>query len=307
MATHFKTSLTGQRCNSMPLASINGFRMFYDVRGSGDAVVFIHGGFPCLYMHFRANNDVWGWEEDVLDDFRFVMFHRRGCWLSSRPKNGYDISNQVRDLIELLDHLGIDQAHIIGSSAGGPIAVVFASTHYDRVKTLVLAGTGVDLFPAEDPVTTIAREQVKSLEERGPEAAWSNRPDGVELTIAVLWEREEMKERGVLDEYEERMLGLSGKASLMSRSERIEWYTTELLALDAYIDADVTDHCARLKVPTLVVHGERDREVPVQWGRGLASKISGARLRTYSDVSHSPVHQSSSVRQDIMEFMKANR
>lgn len=101
----------------MPYASVNGFRMFYDARGEGEVVVFIHGGFPSLDMHLRAlSSGMWGWEIDFTSDFRFVMYDRRGCWLSSPPEAGYDIENQARDLSELLGHLEVEKAHVIGSS-----------------------------------------------------------------------------------------------------------------------------------------------------------------------------------------------
>ena len=145
----------------MPYTTINGFRMFYDVRGQGDVVVFIHGGFPSLDMHLRANsNGVWGWEMDFTSEFRYVMYDRRGCWLSSRPESDYDLENQARDLAELLDHLDIERAHVIGSSAGGPIAILFATLYPARVKSLVLAGTAAHLWPDDDPITRIIEKSV---------------------------------------------------------------------------------------------------------------------------------------------------
>ncbi len=276
--------------------------MFYDVRGEGDVVVFIHGGFPSLDMHLRANsNGVWGWEMDFTSELRYVMYDRRGCWLSARPECGYDLENQARDLAELLDHLEIERAHVIGSSAGGPIAILFAARNPERVKTLVLAGTAVHLWPDEDPVARIIKKQLEILYNQGDTLAWYNRPDGVELSLDVLWERDEMEERGTLAEYEARVKSLVARSSLQ---ERIEWYGTQLRSIDAYRDRDLSVECGRIRAPTLVVHGARDREVPLDWGRELAAKIPGAEFRVYPDKPHSVVHGSKKVREDLMAFFR---
>ncbi len=288
----------------MPYASINGFKLFYDVQGEGDAVVFIHGGFPSIDMHLRAQSSgKWTWETDFTSSYRFITYDRRGCWRSSLPETGYDLENQARDLSELLDHLGMKEAHVIGSSAGGPIAILFATMYPERVRTLVLAGTAADLWPEEDPVTRIVIEQLKTLEERGAAAAWDSRPEGVELSLDILWEREEMKERGALAEYEDRIAQALKRCGLR---DRVLWYETQLQAVGAYLDRDLTEECARITAPTHVVHGSKDREVPVDWGRDLAAKIPGATFRLYSDESHGLVHRCGAVRKDIITFFHQN-
>ena len=286
----------------MPYTSINGFRMFYDVRGEGEVIVFVHGGFPSLDMHLRADAPgAWGWEMDFASEFRYVMYDRRGCWLSSRPESGYDLDNQARDLNALLNHLSVARAHVIGSSAGGPIAILFAARYPERVRTLALAGTAAHLWPDEDPVSRIIEEQLEILYNQGDTSAWDNRPDGVELSLDVLWERDEMEERGTLGEYEARVESLVARSSLQ---ERIEWYGTQLRSIDAYRDRDLSVECGRIRAPTLVVHGARDREVPVDWGRDLAAKIPGAEFRAYPDKPHSVIHGSKSVREDLMAFFR---
>ena len=276
--------------------------MFYDVRGEGEVIVFVHGGFPSLDMHLRADAPgAWGWEMDFASEFRYVMYDRRGCWLSSRPESGYDLDNQARDLNALLNHLSVARAHVIGSSAGGPIAILFAARYPERVRTLALAGTAAHLWPDEDPVSRIIEEQLEILYNQGDTSAWDNRPDGVELSLDVLWERDEMEERGTLGEYEARVESLVARSSLQ---ERIEWYGTQLRSIDAYRDRDLSVECGRIRAPTLVVHGARDREVPVDWGRDLAAKIPGAEFRAYPDKPHSVIHGSKSVREDLMAFFR---
>lgn len=278
--------------------------MYHDLRGSGEPVVYIHGGFPSLALFLQAESaGDWEWELDFAARFTFLIYDRRGCWLSSRPSTGYELKNQAQDLVELLDHLEIDRVHVIASSAGGPIGVMFASTYPKRTRTLILAGTAAELFPKQDPVSRFIRSQVKILEEDGPETAYDRRPKGVRVSLDELWERDEMKERGSLDEYEDRIKYLATEASLLPNDERIAWYAIELKSIGAYLDAHVARQCADIASPTLVVHGERDRMVPVEWGRNLASRIPNAKLRLYSGQSHTVIGRSAAVRREVMQFI----
>ena len=204
----------------------------------------------------------------------------------------------------MLDHLEVDKTHVIGSSAGGPIAILFAAIFPERSRTLVLAGTAANLWPDEDPVTRIVKEQLEILDRQGAEAAWDSRPPGVELSLDVLWEREEMKERGVLTEYEDR---IAQTLKQCIRKDLVLWYETQLRAIDAYLDRDLTKVCARITVPTRVVHGSNDREVPVSWGRDLAAKIPEAEFIIYPDESHGVVHRCSAVRKELIAFFQENR
>ena len=110
---------------------INGFGLFYEEGGAGEAVVFLHGGVPSLRTLIHREEALawtWGWELDFASEMRFIWYDRRGCYRSSAPTSGYDLRNLVEDLRMLLDHLQVDECHVIGSSAGGPISILFAAT-----------------------------------------------------------------------------------------------------------------------------------------------------------------------------------
>src|SRR2546423_1714440 len=112
----------------MPTAAINGFEMRYLHAGRGDAVVFVHGGFAS-YARVLVDPEEheWsGWERSFARNSHFIPYDRRGCHPSSCPTSAYEIENQARDLAGLLDHLGVEAAHVIASSAGGPIGLAFA-------------------------------------------------------------------------------------------------------------------------------------------------------------------------------------
>ena len=183
-------------------------------------------------------------------------------------------------------------------SDSDPLCNAFPGTCQDTG----IGRNAVHLWPDEDPVTRIVKDQLDILYKQGAEAAWTRRPEGVELSLDVLWERDEMEERGTLTEYDERVKELVAKSSLKDREV---WYETPLRSIDAYIDKDLSVECERVRAPTLVVHGARDHEVPVDWGRDLAAKIPGAEFRLFKDEPHSIVHGSRRVREGLMAFFRS--
>ena len=110
----------------MPVAQINGYQMHYSVFGDDDApaLALIHGG---LGGGDGSADTINRQAEALSAQFRCVFYDRRACGGSDTPAGGYDIPNCARDLRALLGHLGIDSAHILGSSAGGPIALQFGA------------------------------------------------------------------------------------------------------------------------------------------------------------------------------------
>jgi len=291
----------------MPVTTVNGFEMYYQVAGTGEPVVYVHGGFPSLesVLHdLPADGSEWGWEYDFADHFRFVCYDRRGCYRSSCPEDGYGLLDSVRDLELLLDELGLSSVHLIGSSAGGPIAIMFAATRADRTKSLALTGTASNLFRLDDDVGEVVLEQIGYLRELGPEAAFDRRPVGVEVSLGVLWEPPEHAERGTLDEYWERQRLLNRRANDIPGTMRVRHYAAELSAMKGYADVDVAEYARQVSVPTLVLHGSNDREVPVEWGRELTRTIPGARLEVFDGESHSLVIRDRKARERVIDFIQ---
>ena len=290
----------------MPTATVNGFEMYYQVAGCGEPLVYVHGGFPSLasmLLDLPRDRSEWGWEHDFADRFQFVSYDRRGCFRSSCPEDGYGLLDGARDLEGLLDELGMSSVHLIGSSAGGPIAIAFAATRAGRTRSLTLTGTASNLFPPDD-ITKVVLEQITRLQETGPEAAFDRRPAGVEVSLGVLWEPPEREERGTLAEYWERQSLLNGRAEKVSKTERVHRYAVELNAMKGYIDVDVAQYARQVRVPTLVLHGSNDREVPVEWGRELARTIPEALLEVFDGGSHSLVIRERKARERVTDFIR---
>ncbi len=132
----------------MPTASINGVSLYYESHGEG---------FPLVWSHEFAG-DYRSWAPQVRffsRRYRVVTYNARGYPPSEVPPDveAYSQDNAVEDLRGLLEHLGIEQAHIGGLSMGGNVALNFGLAYPGMARSLIVAGTGtgsteVDSFRA---------------------------------------------------------------------------------------------------------------------------------------------------------------
>ncbi len=114
------------------LAHVNGTRLYFEVAGSGPAVVLLHG--------FSLDTRMWEDQFDVYSrEFRVVRYDQRGFGKSDVPTD--EAYSGVEDLRSLLDYLAIETSHVIGLSLGGGLAIDFALTQPAMVDSLIVAGS----------------------------------------------------------------------------------------------------------------------------------------------------------------------
>ncbi|PLP61084.1 alpha/beta hydrolase [Mesorhizobium loti] len=112
--------------------------------GSGDPVLMIHGFASSHYVNWVSP----GWFKTLNDaGYRAVAFDHRGHGASTKSYEGADYTPQkmASDAAALLDHLGIEQAHVMGYSMGARVSAFLALSNPDKVATLVLGGLGIGM------------------------------------------------------------------------------------------------------------------------------------------------------------------
>ncbi len=250
----------------MAFAQINGYRMHYDVFGNDDApaLALIHGGLG----GGDGSRDTINRQADSLSaEYRCVFYDRRACGESQTTADGYDMANCARDLRELLGHLGITKAHILGSSAGGPIAMQFALDYPQLTDALILINT---MSYSEEAQQEIRRQELRNLKER---IAAVGRSAAVEQAISDRFPQ-------MITDDPERFARIA--AENLARIDGIA--ATQQAYLD--IGDSLESRLSELKMPTLVVHGDADSRIPVECGRSLASGIAGAELHEIPGAEH---------------------
>ena len=116
----------------MERARTDGAELEYEVAGTGEPVVFIHGSF--IADTFRPLLA----EPSLAGRYRLILFHRRGYAGSSRASGPVSVAGEATDCRALLRHLGVDRAHVVGHSYGGAVALQLALDSPSVVHSLAL-------------------------------------------------------------------------------------------------------------------------------------------------------------------------
>jgi 3-oxoadipate enol-lactonase len=118
----------------MPNASIRDIITYYEDTGSGDPLI--------LVMGLGGDMQAFALQVPALSKrFRVITYDNRGAGRTSAPDKPYSIAGMADDLAGLMDHLGIEKAHILGWSMGGYVAQEFALKYKARVDKLILLAT----------------------------------------------------------------------------------------------------------------------------------------------------------------------
>src|SRR5687767_9886144 len=234
----------------MPRARVNGVELWYEQHGRGVPLLFSHGGYG------GAGSTLASATEQVIvsilpgDRVETIVYDRRNAGRSEYVLAPFTLADLVEDAAALLDHLGHRRAAIVGSSAGGPIAMLFALTHPERTMALALPNTGADLLSEERRVARERRALIERLERGGAEAVFAARRE-------ALREAADAVQEGVSDE------------------ELRRYSTGEIYNFAAYRGYDLTGRLSELAemaergLPVCVIHGTADETVPYSWGEAL--------------------------------------
>src|SRR5688572_25859457 len=112
-------------------APVNGLKMYYEVHGSGDPMVLLHGSFMTI------TNNWSGWVGELAKTRKVIAVEMQGHGRTADIKRAFSYENLADDVAALLDHLRIPRADLIGYSMGGGVALQCAIRHPKKVRKVV--------------------------------------------------------------------------------------------------------------------------------------------------------------------------
>ena len=118
----------------MSYVKVNDIQIYYEIHGEGEPLVLILG----------LGTDISEWGEFIhwfAEKYQVLAFDNRGVGRTDKPDMAYSIEMMADDTAGLIHALGIQQAHIVGISLGGRIALGLSLCHAECVKKLVVAST----------------------------------------------------------------------------------------------------------------------------------------------------------------------
>jgi 3-oxoadipate enol-lactonase len=259
------------------LAPSGDIELYFDSTGAGAPVL--------LVMGLGMNATGWWRTVPVLArSHRVLAFDNRGMGRSGKPPGPYTMDELADDAVAVLDAAGEPAAHVYGISLGGMIAQHIALRHPDRVRGLVLGATtaGGELVAAADPVTLAFF--FRRADMPPDEAVWASVPYNYGPATRA---------------HHAQRIGEDIAQRLRFPVEP-EPYKAQLAAAAGH---DMSARLSEIRAPTLVVHGEQDRMVPVANGERLAARIPGARLKTYPGAGHLYTTDEPAADEDVAAFL----
>lgn len=133
----------------MATFTADGFKIAYDDKGEGDAILLLHG----FAADRKTNWRLTGWYKLLQDaGFRVIAADARGHGRSDKPSDpdAYAPSGIAGDAIRLMDHLDIERADFFGYSMGGRNVAWLLTEYGERMRSAVIAGAGINVLAQED-------------------------------------------------------------------------------------------------------------------------------------------------------------
>ncbi len=242
-----------------------GMRIHLRTSGEADApaIILLHGFGASLHT-FEP------WARALEKNYRVVRFDLPGSGLSEPDPTGiYTDERSMALLLALMDHLGLPRATLIGNSIGGRLAWNFAAAHPGRVSKLVLispdgyASPGFSYGKAPDVPFMLGLMRYalpKSMLRPSLAAAYAE-PDKLDDTT--------------LERYHALMLAPGVRNAMLERMRQT-------------ILRDPIPALQRIRVPVLLLWGEKDAMIPVSNGQDYLAALPQAKLVTFPDLGHVP-------------------
>jgi 3-oxoadipate enol-lactonase len=264
----------------MPTTHNGAVELYWESAGRGPPVLLIAG-------HGMTLDAWWRTVLTLAGSFRLLSFDNRDVGRSGRLPWPYGVPQMVDDAVAVLDAAGIGRAHVYGISLGGMVAQELALRHPHRVDALVLGATtagGPESILAEaQPLTFFVRVGAMAPEE----AEWAAVPYN----------------------YSVRTRRRHGERISEDISRRVE-HQTDSLAYLHQVAAAATHNTARrlrqIQAPTLIVHGQEDKIVPLHNAHRLAEGIPHAELKVWPDAGHLYITDEPQADVYVRQFLAAN-
>jgi pimeloyl-ACP methyl ester carboxylesterase len=249
----------------------------HEERGSGPAIVFMHGA-----VMDRSMFDLQ--LAALSDEFRVIAVDHRAR--TERWQGPYDLWDLADDLRALLDDLGVERAVVAGMSMGGYAALRFALRYPERTRGIVMiASTALPNTPQEQ--VDFAAEFAKVGDEQTVPRDWAAWVASVVFGETTRRERPELVESWI-----EHWMGYSGPSLV---AEANCWLVRE----------DLTDRLPEIEVPALILHGAEDVAIPIERAAPMEYQLPDARMLVVQGAGHTVnVEGADEVNDRIRSFLR---
>ena len=268
----------------MPMANVKGVRLHYIEAGDGRPLIFVH--------EFAGDAESWQPQMRFFSRrYRSIAFNARGYPPSDVPDGpeAYSQQQAADDITGVLDHLGIDKAHVCGLSMGGYATLHFGLSYPERALSLVVAGAGYGSDDPEghkrDSEVVVRRFEADGMEKTGD--YYAHGPSRVQFL-----EKDPLGWR----EFRDRLVAGSAKGHALTM-RGVQMKRPTIYSLEARMTL--------LEVPTLIVTGDED-EPCLEPGIFMKRKIPTAGLVVLPKTGHAVnLEEPDAFNRAVLDFVTA--
>ncbi len=260
--------------------------LFYEDLGNDNPIVFVHG--------WPLTNQMWEYQLTPLRElgFRCIAYDRRGFGKSDQSLNDYSYDVLADDLKNLLDEINAESVTLVGFSIGGGDVVRYCTKYNcEKVNKLIL-------------VSSIVPYVLKT----------EDNPDGTPAEVFAEFDQQIRDDKaGFFTNFGKAFYGIG----LLNHpvSEGILQWTNSLTFLasqkavlacmQSFSQTDFREELSNIKVPTLIIHGDHDKIVPIKAaGEHAAELIEGAVYKVYPGGPHGLFYTHKDIlNRDIVSFI----
>jgi pimeloyl-ACP methyl ester carboxylesterase len=258
----------------------------YQVVGDGPLDVVLVPGFV---SHLESD-----WDEPRSTHFlerlasfsRLIRFDKRGTGLSDRPAGLPDLETRMDDVRAVMDAVGSERAALFGYSEGGPMCCLFAATYPDRTTALVLYGTYAHRSEPDDDYPWAATWDQRQAYADQVERTW-----GLESDLGTMAPNADA--------------ALTAWWRTRARASASPGAARALILMNSRID--VRSILPSIRLPTLVLHRQGDRDSRPEEGQYIADRIPDARFVELTGEDHLPWIDADQILDEVEEFLTGVR
>jgi non-heme chloroperoxidase len=261
--------------------------LFYEDLGTGQPVVLIHG--------FPLNGHSWEKQTTALIDagYRVIAYDRRGFGNSSQPSSGYDYDTFAEDLDKLMTTLDLRDAVLIGFSMGtGEVTRYLSTFGSERVSKAILIGAIPPfLLKTDDNPEGVDQSVFDGIKK----AIAADRPSYHTTFLQNFYNTDKLGGTRITDEAVQMSWNVAVQASAIATLKCVDTWLT-----------DFRDDLPKIDVPTLIIHGDADRILPLEsTAKRLPELIKNSRLVVVEDGPHAiGWTHADKVNPEILKFLK---
>ena len=248
----------------MPRAHVNGININYKVQGQGEPLVLIMG--------YSGDQSGWVFQRRAFrKHYRLLTFDNRGVGKTDKPTGAYSMKTMADDTVGLMDHLGIENAHVLGVSMGGMIAQEITINHPERVGKLILGCTAAGRSESSGIAPDLPRAVGLGDDYTDDEVRSLPLTRVVDKLVTLSFNK--CLYRTVFVPLMKIQIRLAGSTGLAGQ-------------LEAVLSHDTFDRLQTINAQTMVITGTGDRAILPSSSEELATAIPNAKLVKIPGGSH---------------------